>query len=292
MNARGQGAEGKGQRAEGIRGARRTVLPTALCAWFPASFRLSLWWTSVCLLLAAGTPVRAQSFGPPVKTAVILEFFDSQGNTRFTLSTYYAQWKNPFQMTVRTVSPALGFLPVSRQVTLVGEPRASMLFEGTYTINQRWRVGFWFNPVRGERIRALIQVVDVPVNVDLERDSDLMDLHAIYYGPKGLSAQLGYYRERGTVRDRNPSPVPSARYRRSSPNAWVTKAWELRAGERLITPSVSLGYHSSSDLERAVSVMTAAGVSFNERFSASGSVWLFDFPRNRTRITAGVEYRF
>lgn len=246
----------------------------------------------VGLLTAGGAPARAQSFGPPVKSAVILEFFDSKGNTRFTLATFYAQWKNPFRTTIKTVSPALGFAPVSRQVTLAGDPRASALFEGTYTASQRWRIGFWYNPVRGERLKALVQVVDVPVSVDLDRDTDLMDLHAVYYGPNGLSAQLGYYQERGTLRDRSPAQVPSVKYRRSSPNVWVTKAWELRAGDRLVTPSVSLGYHSSSDLDRAVSVMTAAGVSFNERFSASASVWLFDFPRNRTRITGGIEYRF
>jgi hypothetical protein len=244
------------------------------------------------LLTAVGGPAGAQSFGPPVKSAVILEFFDSKGNTRFTLATFYAQWKNPFRTTIKTVSPALGFVPVSRQVTLAGDPRASALFEGTYTASKRWRIGFWYNPVRGERLKALVQVVDVPVNVDLERDTDLMDLHAVYYGPNGLSAQLGYYQERGTLHDRSPEQVPSVKYRRSSPNLWVTKAWELRAGDRLVTPSVSLGYHSSSDLDRAVSLMTGAGVSFNERFSASGSIWLFDFPRNRTRVTAGVEYRF
>src|SRR4051794_12654531 len=160
---------------------------------------------AVFFWLAALTchPVQAQSFGPPVRSEVILEFFDSQHNVKFTLAAYYTSWQNPFRTTITTVSPALGFQRVSRTVRIVGDTPASPLLEGTYTISKQWRVGFWYNPIRGEKIRQMVQVVDVPVTVNLERDTDLMDLHVVYYGPRGLSAQLGYYRESGTIMDRS-----------------------------------------------------------------------------------------
>ena len=145
-------------------------------------------------------PVQAQSFGPPVRSEVILEFLDLQHNVKFTLAAYYTSWQNPFRTTITTVSPALGFQKVSRTVRIEGDTPASPLLEGTYTVSKQWRVGFWYNPIRGEKIRQMVQVVDVPVAVNLERDTDLMDLHVVYYGPRGLSAQLGYYRETGTIK--------------------------------------------------------------------------------------------
>jgi hypothetical protein len=236
-------------------------------------------------------PVQAQSFGPPVRSEVILEFFDSQHNVKFTLAAYYTSWQNPFRTTITTVSPALGFQKVSRSVRIVGDTPASPLLEGTYTISKQWRIGFWYNPIRGEKIRQRVQVVDVPVTVNLERDTDLMDLHVLYYGPRGLSAQLGYYRESGTIMDRSATPQPEKEYGLVSWNVWVTQAWEVRSRGRLLTPFVSAGYHPSSGLHHAVSLMTGAGFSINERLSLSGSVWLFDLSHTATRVTAGLEYR-
>jgi hypothetical protein len=252
------------------------------------------WLAAGCWLLSpvASRPAQAQSFGPPVRSEVILEFFDSQKNVRFTLATYYANWENPFRTTIRTVSPALGFQPVRRKVRIIANTPLSPLLEGTYTISKRWRVGFWYNPIRGERIQKTVQVVDVPVSLNLERDTDLMDLHVTYYGPRGLSAQLGYYRESGTVHDRSSTPVPDSDYGLVSWNVWVTQPWEVQVRRRLLTPFISWGYHPSSGLDHAVSLMTGAALSLNERLSLSGSVWLFDLSHAATRVTGGLEYRF
>src|SRR5262249_22296901 len=141
------------------------------------------------------SPAHAQSFGPPVQADVILRFFDRQGNVRFTLASYYAVWENPYRVSVTTVSPALNFQPVSGTFRLTGDAPPSPLFEGTYTISPRWRVGFWYNPIRGERLQKLVQVADQPIDLNFSRDTDLFDLHAIYYGPRGLSAQVGYFHE-------------------------------------------------------------------------------------------------
>src|SRR5437870_536284 len=63
---------------------------------------------ALCLLAAvASRPARAQSFGPPVQSEVILQFFDRQGHARFTLAAYYAQWENPFHITVPVYSRQL-----------------------------------------------------------------------------------------------------------------------------------------------------------------------------------------
>jgi hypothetical protein len=241
--------------------------------------------------IAATPAARAQSFGPPVQTEVILQFFDRQGHPRFTLAGYIAQWQNPFRVGVTTVSPALNFQPVSASFRLIGDTPASPLFEGTYTISPRWRAGFWYNPIRGERLRKLVQVADVPIALNLSRDTDLGDLHVVYYGPRGLSAQMGYFRERGKVQDRSAEHLPSTRYTRASWNFWVTQRLDARVRGRLVTPFLSVGYHPSSSLGYPVSLQPGVGVVLNERLSLSGSVWLFDLNHTYTRITAGLEYR-
>jgi hypothetical protein len=256
--------------------AAKAALPFAFCV----------------LTFAFIAPARAQSFGPPVQANVILQFFDRQGNARFTLGTYYAQWENPFRVAVTTVSPALNFQPVSGTFRLVGETPASPLFEGTYTLSRRWRVGFWYNPIRGERLRKVVQVADVPIALDLSRDTDMGDLHVVYYGPRGLSAQVGYFRERGKVQDRSDERLPSTRYTRVSWNFWVTQRLDAHVRGRLVTPFLSAGYHPASSLEYPVSLQPGIGVVLNEHLSLSGSVWFFNLKHSFTRVTGGLEYRF
>lgn len=259
--------------------------------------------TVFCLLSAVAVPTQAQSFGPPVPSRLILVLLDRAGNPRFTLSAYSAYWENPFRVTVRTVSDlrlSLGWDPlVSRTVKLVGKRSASPLMESTYALSHRWAVGFWYNPIHDRGEPELVQIVDVPKVVALSRDADLGDLHVIYYGPRGLSAQVGYYYERGTYHVRTNDPVPNPRYQMQradyklgSWNLWLTQRVDARAGGRLITPFVSAGYHSSSSLRHAVSVLTGAALTFNERLSLSGSVWLFDLSNPATRVTSGLVYRF
>jgi hypothetical protein len=258
-----------------------------------ASFsRLGVFAVSLWCLFAGVNPVRAQSFGPPVQTNVILQYFDRQGNARFTLAAYFAQWEVPVSIPVTVVSPALNFQTVSRNFRLTGDSPASPLIEGTYTLSPRWRIGFWYNPIRGERVRKTVQVADVVVPLDLERDTDLADLHVIYYGPRGLSAQIGYLRESATIRDRSTEKLPSTSYRAVSWNFWVTKRLDARVRGRLVTPFVSFGYHPASSQMHAVSVQPGVAVILNERLSLSGSVWFFNQNHTFTRVTGGLEYRF
>jgi hypothetical protein len=242
--------------------------------------------------ISGALPARAQSFGPPVQTDVVLQFFDRQGRERFTLAGYYAQWENPFHVSVTTVSPALNFQPVSGSFRLVGDTPASPLFEATYTISRHWRVGLWYNPIRGERLQKVVQVADVPIALDLERDTDMGDLHVSYYGPHGVSAQVGYYREHQELQDRSAEHLPTTHATRVSWNFWVTQRLDARVRGRLVTPFLSAGYHSASSLGYPVSLQPGVAVVLNEHFSLASSVWLFDLNHTYTRVTGGVEYRF
>ena len=254
------------------------------------------------VLLLAGLsvpPARAQSFGPPVPTELVLVLLDREGTVRFTLSSYYAQWQNPFQITVPVFSDLL-CTTVTKKFNLIASTPASPLFEGKYVLSRRWSAGFWYNPISGERLRKAVQVAEVPVNLNLERDTDLADFHVIYAARRGLTAQLGYYHESGTIRDRNPNPSTPTKYTLVSWNFWLTQRLDVFSRGRLtsarldahLIPFVSLGYHASSGLDHATSVLTGVAVTFSEKISLSGSVWWFDLHHPATRITGGLVIQF
>jgi hypothetical protein len=252
----------------------------------------------VVLLAGPIVPMaRAQSFGPPVPTELVLALLDREGNVRFTFSSYYAHWENPFRVTVGGFSNAL-HQRVSRQVRVVPSTPSSPLFEGSYVVSRRWSVGFWYNPIRGERLRQTVDVLDVSAPLDFDRDAELADLHVTYYGLRGTSAQLGYYHERDTLHDRINQTVIKKTL--GSLNLWLTQRLDVFLRDRLtndrlnvhLVPFVSLGYHASSDLNHAASVLTGIAVTFNEKISLSTSVWLFDLSNTATRITGGLVILF
>src|SRR5207249_825607 len=153
----------------------------------------------------------------------------------------------------------------------IGDTPASPLFEAKYNLSRHWSLGLWYNPIRGERIHKTVQPsnFDVPYQIDLSRDTDLGDFHVIYYGPKGLTGQLGYYRETGTIHNRAVSPQQSSDYTLISWNAWVTKGFDFKVRGRELTPFISAGYHPSSGLNHATSILTGIAYTFNERVSLS-----------------------
>jgi hypothetical protein len=246
-------------------------------------------------------PARGQSFGPPVPTDLVLVLLDREGNVRFTLSGYYAHWQNPFQVTAAAIS-ATDCMTHLQKVRTFAKTPASPLFEGQYVLSRRWSVGFWYNPIRGERLNTVVFVKAAqnfaPVNVG--RDTDLADVHAIYHGPHGLAAQLGYYHESGTYRDLSSQPAVRTDYTLVSWNFWLTQRLDVFTRGRLtsdrldahLIPFVSLGYHASSGLKHATSVLTGVAVTFGEKISLSGSVWLFDLRNTATRITGGLVIQF
>jgi hypothetical protein len=256
--------------------------------------------TVYCLLpLAFCGAARAQSFEPPVPTERVLVLLDREGNVRFTLSSYYTAWENPFRISVSTSSALLN-RTVTRDFRLTASTPASPLFEGTYQVSRNWGVGFWYNPIRGERLQTTVQVAEKFIPLDLDRATDLMDLHAIYSLPRGLSAQVGYYREHGVIRDRSPLPLPRRIYTLNSWNLWLTQRLDVFTRGRLtsrrleaqVVPFVSAGYHPASGLNRAVSVLTGVAVTYKEQLSLSGSVWLFDLAHPATRVTGGLVWRY
>src|SRR5437667_74839 len=100
----------------------------------------SLLLTVGCLLsLASCGAARAQSFEPPVPTERVLVLLDREGNVRFTLSSYYTAWENPFRVSVSTSSGLLN-RTVTRHFKLTASTPASPLFEGTYQVNRNWGV--------------------------------------------------------------------------------------------------------------------------------------------------------
>ena len=113
----------------------------------------------------------------------------------------------------------------------------------------------------------MVQVADVPIPLNLSRDTDLADVHVVYYGPRGFSAQVGYYHERGEVQDRSDERIPSVHYTRVSWNFWVTQRLDAHVRGRLVTPFISLGYHAASSLEHPVSLQPGVAVVLNEHLS-------------------------
>jgi hypothetical protein len=264
---------------------------------YPCVIRPSL---LLLFLLAFPSPARAQSFGPPVPTELVLVLLDREGNVRFTLSGFYASWQNPFQVSASVRSDLLN-RRVTKTFRLFAATPSSPLLEATYVISRRWGIGLWYNPIRGERLQQTVGVAEKFVALDLERDTDLADLHVMYYAPHGLTAQLGYYRESGTINDRGPNPAPARDYTLHSFNAWLTQRLDVFFRNRLtsdrldahLIPFVSVGYHPSSDLNHAASVLTGVAVTFSEKISLSGSIWFFDVGGNTaTRITGGLVIQY
>jgi hypothetical protein len=260
-------------------------------------FVLFVSFVSLWFIIAGRTPAEAQSFGPPVPTQTMLVLLDKSGHPRFTLSSYVAEWENPFRITVRTFSPAL-LQVVSGQVRLNGDTSASPLFEATYSLDRHWAIGGWYNPIHDSAPQKVVQIADAQFGLGLSRDADLADFHVMYYAPHGLTAQIGYYRETGTYHLRESDLGNPPTYQTSSQdyslvswNLWVTERLDVRARGRVITPFVSFGWHPSTGLEHATSFLGGAAVTLNERISLSASVWLFDLSHTATRITGGVVYR-
>jgi hypothetical protein len=253
-----------------------------------------------CLWLLAFTPdTRAQSFEPPVSTQRLLVLLDQEGSARFTLVGYYTAWVNPFRVSVST-SSAVANRVVTRNFRLTASTPASPLFGGTYLLSRRWGVGFWYNPVRDERLQTTVQVAEKFIPLDLQRDTDLMDVHVVYLAPHGLAAQVGYYREHGTIRDLGALPLPPRDYTLNSYNFWVTQRLDVFFRGRLVNPRldahlipfISAGYHPAGGLDHAASILAGVTLTFKDRISLSGSIWQFDLARPATRITGGLGIQF
>jgi hypothetical protein len=212
-----------------------------------------------------------------------------EGNSKFTLSAFFTEWDNPFRVRLTQFNQAT-LQPVSANVTVTGDTPASPLVEGKYDISRRWSVGFWYNPIRGEKIKKTVHPssFDVPFSINLDRDTDLADFHVIYYGPKGLTGQLGYYHEHGDVTNNDTNGPHGSSYTLVSWNAWVTKGFDFKAKGKVISPFISTGYHPSSGLNHATSILLGTAATLNERISLSTSLWFFDLSHTATRFTAGV----
>jgi hypothetical protein len=261
----------------------------------------------LALLLGSITPpVCAQSFGPPVPTELVLVLLDREGTVRFTLSGFYTEWQNPFRITLGPRYSTIDRRLETGHFRLLAATPVSPLLEGKYVLGRRWSLGFWYNPIRGERLRHSFEVAQRFFPLDLERDTDLADVHLIYAAARGMTAQLGYYHEGGTIRSfpvksASPSGLPSRKdYTLVSWNLWLTQRLDVFSRGRMtsarldahLIPFVSLGYHASSGLNHATSVLTGVAVTFGEKISLSGSVWLFDLHHTATRITGGLVIQF
>jgi hypothetical protein len=250
----------------------------------------------LALIGALAAPARAQMFSPELLTELLTELMYREGNARFTFSGYYARWENPFRVRVTRYSDLLG-QRVTRGFRLIADTPASPLFEGKYSLNRRLRVGFWYNPIRGERLQKTVRVAENFEPLNLERNTDLGDLHVIYIGPRGLATQFGYYREHGRIRDRTNGTRRD--YSLQSWNLWLTQRLDVFLPEQLLSarldaqaiPFISAGYHPASGMNRAVSILTGIAVIHQERYSLSGTLWLFDVTHpehTAMRVTGGL----
>jgi hypothetical protein len=242
----------------------------------------------VLLSTLAPLPAHAQRFFPTLPAAQLFVVKDRHGNPRFILALYAAQWENPFRVTVRTITIPQGQL-VSGTFRVVASTPTSPLIEGSYALSRRWSVGLWYNPIRGERLQKTVFLAGLPHSLNLDRDTDLGDLHVVYDAPHGFSAQIGYYRETGTIHDRNQNININETLQ--SWNFWVTQRLDVRWRKHPVTPFISAGYHPSSGLNHAASILTGVAVAFNPRISLSTSLWFFDLANPATRVTAGLVFR-
>jgi hypothetical protein len=237
------------------------------------------------------SPAQAQSFGPPLLGEVIYQLQDREGNVRFTLGAYAAQWQNTLRATV-TIQFA-NTTPMQRTFR-GGSTTFGPLLEGTYSLSRHWSIGFWYTRISNDRLTRVIPIDgQLPRLVDVEREGDLADLHVVYQWPQGTSAQVGFFYDRSTIHFRSPSQ-PDRRVTLRSWNVWLTQRLDVRARCWLITPFISAGYHPGPDLEDAKSIFTGIALTFDERISLSGSVWWLGItrPDPLKRVTVGLVYRY
>jgi len=246
------------------------------------------------VLLSMGT-AHSQALTPDVHPEDHLALPDVWKDGRFLLSAYCTWWQNPYRVTLSATS----IVPppphsVSRTVRVVGDTPASPVVEVTYAPSQHWRAGIWYNPIRGEHLGSHVKLApDQNVHLNLDRDVDLADLHVRYLWPHGLSVQIGYYREHGTVRgDLNMVSQSGRDYTLVSWNFWLTKQLVRQVFRRPTILFFETGYHPSSGLNHAASLLAGSAISLNGHLRFSSSVWLFDLARPATRITAGFAYQF
>jgi hypothetical protein len=253
----------------------------------------------ILLLLAAmGAPAHALQFSAEVLTREARREGDPDRRLQFRASGFYTAWENPFQVRVTRFSELLG-REVTRSFRVVAGTPVSPLIEGVYVVKRGWKVGFWYNPIRGEQLRKTVQIADGFEPLNLERDTDLADVHLIHIGRRGLVGQLGYYRERGRVRDRNNGTRSD--YSLQSWNVWLSQRIDTLVRHRLlikrpsaqVMPFVSVGYHPASGMNHAVSVLAGFTIVSRQRFGLSATAWLFDVAdpdHTATRITVGLSY--
>jgi hypothetical protein len=243
------------------------------------------------VLLGSGTPpAHSQLYFAEDSKPTAIALQRAEDGSRFTLSAYYAQWQNPYRFRVTIVDPVTS-VSTTRSVRLVADTSSSPLVEAGYRPARRWRIGFWYNPVRGERLTEQIRVGGTPVDLNLERDADLADLHVVYTTPTGTSVQLGYYWESFTARLVG-SDLPPQKDTFSSWNLWLAQQFSVPVQRYTLIPFFSVGYHTSDALNQAVSLQAGATFSLQRHFDLSGSIWLFDLSNTARRITGGLVYWF
>jgi hypothetical protein len=248
---------------------------------------------AVTLVLLSVRTAHSQIPTPPVNPWEAPRVPPAMKEGRFLLAAYYTEWQNPYRVTVAGTSGVPDVHRVSRTVRVVSATPASPLVQATYLPSRHLQVGFWYNPIRGEHLEKRVRLApDLNVRLDLDRDVDLADLHVRYLWPHGWAVQIGYYRERGTLRDRSVAPPIRSDYTLVSWNFWLTKELRRRAFGRPTLLFFEAGCHPSSGLNHAASLLAGSAISLSGPLRLSGSVWLFDLARPATRVTAGFTYQF
>jgi hypothetical protein len=252
---------------------------------------------SLFLLLLSGMVIKtvpAQSFGPPLTGEVLYQLQEREGTTHLSLASYAAWWSNPVLHRVSRSLPGFGRSgsPQTHQLVQMGETTTSLLLEATYTLGQRWSVGGWYNPIRGERVREVLRSGGGSVMSDFVRDIDMADVYVSYYGERGFSAQVGYQRQHENIQGRRFSSALHPTL--VSWNVWLTQRVDGRADCFLITPFVSAGYYPASSFDYSLSALVGLAITFDERLSLSTSAWWFGVLRSSPplRLTGGLVYRF
>jgi hypothetical protein len=256
-------------------------------------------WLALLLTGLSAPAARAQSFGPPLLGEVLYQIQDREGWTRFTLEVYVAQWQNLLPLTLRNRPPVPASVrlaqtntdPSTRDIQLVITSPPSPLFEATYGLGRHWSLGLWYNPIRDEHVQKDLKIQGASYRLSLDRSTDLADAHLAYYASRGLSAQLGYYREGGTLHNINLPGQRRKDYGLVSWNIWITQRLDVRWRCQVLTPFLSVGYHPATSLHSASSVLTGVATTIGDRLSISVSVWQFNLAHPATRFTGGLVYR-
>lgn len=203
--------------------------------------------------------------------------------------------------------------PAGTLTTVRAEPDldASPLVTADYYLSPHFSIGGWWNPVQGD--------IDVrrgaAGRARLDFRDNFYDGHIAFHAgdrrwgflpriiTKGLTIQAGYSVQNIDVDALPGTAFPGggadAAFTLTSPNLWITKAFDLGSPfrgreDRPVSLFVSAGQYFSEDFDNAWNLMGGVTFTISPRLSLSGSYWrvFSEDTGQQQRISVGLTGRY